>query len=91
MGTLPLQNNFSLNGRAGLCWWDDGFGGTHTIGAVETPEETFSDGTDPVVGLGASYDFGNNIFVRAEWERYFNVIHDNEDADLISISIMTRF
>jgi OOP family OmpA-OmpF porin len=88
--TLP-QNNFSFTGRAGICHWDDNFGGTHTIAMVETPEEPNSTGTGLLLGFGVNYDLGNNMSVRAEWERYFDVIHDKKDADLLSIGLAVRF
>ncbi len=91
VGTLPVQNNFSINGRLGVCRWDDNFSGSHTVAAVVTPEPEFSEGTDLLIGLGGSYEFANNLSVRAEWERYFNVIHDIEDVDFYSVSVMMRF
>ena len=84
VGTAPLQNQFGLTGRAGICKWDDGF-------STSAPGEYFSDGIAPVVGLGASLDISPNLTVRAEYERYFRVIHDNKEADLISLGAVFRF
>jgi OOP family OmpA-OmpF porin len=87
VGTLPLGNNFSLLGRAGICHWAD-----HPFAqeaGVQYPER--SSGNSLTYGVGAKYDFGNNFGVRAEWERFEKVVHDRASADLLSISLQYGF
>jgi OOP family OmpA-OmpF porin len=97
VGTLPLQHKFSLLGKLGICRWDDHSHTVETIAAtmtmpemrvVEEPETT---GTDIMFGLGAKYDFTSNVGARLEWERYTNVIHNNNDVDLWSVSLQYSF
>lgn len=46
-------------------------------------------------GVGASYDFRQNLGVRAEWERYAlgnnDALGDDTDFDLFSASLVVRF
>lgn len=91
VGSSNQVNSFSFFGRLGICRWDDNFKGEHTISGTVTPEASSSSGSAPVGGLGISYKINPNFSARAEWERYFNVIHDNKDADLFSVNILYRF
>lgn len=87
VGILPVGNNFSLLGKAGICRWDDNayaYEGTYVY-----PER--STGTDLTFGLGAKYDATQNLGVRAEWERFNNVVHDRESVDLFSVSLQYNF
>ncbi|MCG6975213.1 MAG: outer membrane beta-barrel protein [Acidiferrobacterales bacterium] len=85
IGTHSLQNKFGLTGRVGICKWDDGFSSS-----VAEPI-AYSDGFAPVVGLGASFGINPNLTVRAEYERYFGVIHGDKEADLISLGVAFGF
>jgi OOP family OmpA-OmpF porin len=87
VGILPVGNNFSLLGKAGVCRWDDN-SYAHE-GAYVYPER--STGTDLTFGLGAKYDATRNLGVRAEWERFNNVVHDRESVDLLSLSLQYSF
>jgi len=87
VGTLPLGNNFSLLGRAGICHWAD-----HPFAqeaGVQYPEN--SNGNSLTYGFGAKYDFGNNFGLRAEWERFEKVVHNRASADLLSVSLQYGF
>ena len=89
VGILPVGNNFSLLGKAGICRWDDHASVVYpATGTVEPVEST---GTDLTFGLGAKYDATRNLGVRAEWERFNNVVHDRESVDLWSLSLQYSF
>jgi OOP family OmpA-OmpF porin len=87
VGTIPMGNNFSLFGKAGLCRWDD-----HAYAqeaGVVYPE--YTSGTSLTYGVGGKYDFTDNIGVRAEWERFEKVVHNRTSVDLLSVSLQYGF
>ncbi len=89
VGTLPVSGNWSLLGKVGVCHWND-----HPSESETTPDQEIyetSSGTDPMFGLGAGYDLTKNVNLRAEWERYQNVVHNHGDVDLYSVSVNYRF
>lgn len=92
VGILPLRDNFSLFGKAGACRWDDHFRSHETtVGGTVIPYPVGSTGTDLTFGVGAKYDFTRNLGVRAEWERFDNVVHDRTSVDLWSVSLQYKF
>ncbi len=89
VGSYPLGNNFSLLGKAGICKWAD-----HALGyegGISYNLEAFSEGYSLTYGIGAKYDFADNLGVRAEWERFEKVVHKHDSADLLSISLQYGF
>jgi OOP family OmpA-OmpF porin len=88
VGFLPLGNNFSLLGKAGLCRWDD-----HAYAREGLIEYTgpMSTGTNLTYGIGAKYDFADNLGVRAEWERFEKAVHHRSSVDLLSVSLQYGF
>lgn len=91
VGILPVGNNFSLLGKAGICRWDDRARAYETVGGTEYQYPDESTGTDLTFGLGAKYDATRNLGVRAEWERFNNVVHDRSSVDLFSMSLQYSF
>ena len=89
VGFLPLGENFSLMGKAGLCRWDDHAYGYE--GTTPYPLEGLSSGTSLTYGIGAKYDFTKSLGIRAEWERFEKVIHNRSSADLLSVSLQYGF
>ncbi|KEA63550.1 Outer membrane protein A precursor [Marinobacterium lacunae] len=96
-GDLPVTESVDLFARAGMLHWqsDADFSGTITIDG-----DTFSggasaeldDGTDPYIGLGASYSFNENVSVNAQWNRYMlDVVDEDLDIDTLSIGLAYRF
>lgn len=88
VGILALGNNISLLGKAGVCRWDDRVW-AQEVGGPAYPVESI--GNSLTVGLGAKYDFRNNLAVRAEWERFNNVVHHRSSVDMWSISLQYGF
>ncbi len=82
--TYPLSDGIELFGKGGMLWWDQ---------ELKTGTETLSrSGSNYFLGAGANYDLGDNLGVRAEWERYEGVQAgtDNsltESMDLISVGV----
>lgn len=78
---LPLNEQFSLYGRAGVFFWDadveiDGF-------SINVPEDE-----NPYYGGGARVDVTPNLALIGDWTRYEL---DTIDSDVISIGFQYRF
>lgn len=78
---LPLSEQFSLYGRAGVFFWDadvvvDGF-------SIDVPEDE-----NPYYGGGAKFDVTSNLTLVGDWTRYEL---DTIDSDVISIGFELRF
>lgn len=81
LATLPMNEQIELFGKAGVARWNNTY--TDSTGSTKTSAN------DVVVGAGANYDLGDNMGVRAEWERFKNVgtgQHAN-DIDLMSVGV----
>ena len=87
VGILPLNDQFSLFARLGLNVWNLDGSVTGT-GSGSTTVTTGDDGADVVYGLGASYNFSQNLSLRGEWERYD---FDGSDVDLLSVGLAWAF
>lgn len=88
VGTLPLANNFSLFGKAGLHNWDVDAGGSG-VGTISDK------GTDFTFGVGAGYELTKNLGLRLEWERFRHVGEKDttgqSNVDLLSVGLRYRF
>lgn len=79
---LPVMDQFSVLGKAGIFRRKNEYtnnAGTHS-----------NDGNSTLLGVGASYKMGNNLGIRAEWERYAKATQMNgneNDIDQLSIGI----
>ncbi len=78
---LPIADNFSLIGRAGVFFWDadvsvDGF-------SIDVPSDE-----NPYYGLGARVDVSPNFSLIGDWSRFEL---DDVDTDVISIGFQYRF
>ena len=69
VGIIPLQNGFSVYGKAGLIFADVKLNAASDTGAVPVSGGSKSS-TNGTYGLGTSYDFGNNLIGKLEWNRY---------------------
>lgn len=90
VGILPVFNSFSLLGRIGVAYGEQE--GSVTVGGATG---TASDETTEITyGLGLRYDFGRNVMVRAQWER-FRVgggnVGGKNDIDLYTVDLGYRF
>jgi len=95
LGMLPVGNQFSLFGRAGLSFWNLDFSFTAIgPGGIGIASESTS-GVSPLLGAGAIFRFTPQLALRAEFERHFSVGDNNtsgeSDIDLISLALQFRF
>lgn len=90
VGTLPLNDAFSVFGKVGAFI-------SSTDGTVATSLGSGSasgDGTDLIYGLGANWKINPSIGLRAEWERFQGLGVDGGsdfDADLYSLGAVFSF
>jgi OmpA-OmpF porin, OOP family len=84
IGILPVSNEFAVLGRIGLFRWD----ADATANVAGFPGSASDTGTDLAFGVGAKYDFGKNVGLRVEWER-FDV--DEGDVDMLSVGLAFKF
>lgn len=79
--TYDVNQQIELFGKAGLAHWNDTY--TDSSGSSK------SSGNDIIVGVGANYDLGDNLGVRAEWERFKDIGRSAHkgDADLLSVGV----
>jgi OOP family OmpA-OmpF porin len=89
LGILPLGDGFSLFGRAGVSFWNTDVSATGSGGGGGGVSSASDNGTDWVYGLGAAYNFTDNLSVRGEWESYD--FGGGDDADLWSAGISWNF
>jgi OOP family OmpA-OmpF porin len=91
LGALPLGNQFSIYGKAGLYRGETKVTGT-VLGVPVDLKET---NTDLTYGIGAQYDVNRQLGLRLEWQRYTNM-GDNatigeSDIDVMSVGLVFRF
>jgi OOP family OmpA-OmpF porin len=92
VGILPLQQGFSVYGKAGLLLARTELEANGSAGLATS--ETHSHSTNGTFGLGLSYDFTKNIVGKAEWNRYARVGDSNTgrgDIDLYSLGVAYKF
>jgi OmpA-OmpF porin, OOP family len=77
----PVGNAFSVYGKLGL-YHGEVEGGGALGGSSDS-------GTDLTYGLGAQFNVGRNVGLRAEWQRYNDV--SGSDIDVLSIGVLYRF
>ena len=92
VGMLPITNEFSLYGKAGL--YRGEVEATLNITGLGSDSLTETN-TDLTYGFGAQYNFTRNVGVRAEWQRYTamgdNATIGESDVDVMSLGIVYRF
>ena len=82
MGLLPLNERFTLFGKAGVLMTDIEV--TARSGAASATED--DDSTELHFGFGALFHLGRNFAIRAEWERA-----QDTELDMISIGVQFHF
>lgn len=82
-GNWPVNQNFDLFGKVGYYFWDADIDLSGDSGQVRN-----SSGSDLSWGLGAGYNFTDNISIVAEW-RWFQ--SEEADADMMSASVVWKF
>jgi len=95
--SAPINNQFSLNAKAGLLFWDVDYiasaSGTLTYDGTSysgSTSETFlsKDGEDLYYGIGAAYAASEDVDIRAD---YMRTEIDDADIDVISLAAVVNF
>lgn len=64
------DENWYMYGRAGVFNWSGSYSSFNVTANQQLPSLEDSDGTDLLLGLGATYRFNDRVDVNLEWERY---------------------
>lgn len=83
LASIPVSDQIGVFGKAGMARW--------TLEHTNSTGTTKSTGTDMMIGAGADYDFGDNMGLRAEWERYKDIGStegQSGDIDLLSLGFL---
>lgn len=105
VGTLPLSQSFSLNGKLGVFRWDRDYKCTRASGTTNcnTPANRSASGTDLSYGVGLGHALTKQTSLRLEWERFKDLGDENKtrgtdngktgqsDVDFLSIGIRYNF
>ena len=92
VGIVPLQQGFSVYGKAGLFLARTELEAAST-GAIAVSRARSHEATG-AYGLGASYDFTRNIAGKVEWNRYARVGESTtgrSDIDLYTVGVAYKF
>ncbi|HPY39842.1 MAG TPA: outer membrane beta-barrel protein [Thiolinea sp.] len=79
--TYAVNSQIEVFGKAGLWWWKNE--------QKQATSTKATSGSDLLLGAGANYSLGNNMGVRAEWERY-QMSPDSsakQPLDLLSVGV----
>ena len=90
VGMLPMGNNFSLYGKAGV-YRGDTEGRLNTVLLTGTTDDK---NTDLTFGAGLQFDMTRNVALRAEWQRYKDMGGDQvgeSDMDVLSLGVLVAF
>lgn len=82
LATYQYSDQIELFGKGGMIWWDN-------ENATLTGKSE-NDGTGSFLGVGVSYDMGDNLGVRAEWERFEGIERfqgETGSIDLLSVGV----
>lgn len=85
----PLNQQVDLFGKLGGFVWEVEGGASVSVGGSTLALTGEDDGNSVMFGLGAEYEFNDNIGIRAEWERFEQVA--NSDVDMFSIGLEYDF
>ncbi|HPQ95716.1 MAG: porin family protein [Thiothrix sp.] len=80
--TYNYSEKIELLAKGGVFWWENELDVNGTGSKL--------DGKSPFFGVGANYDLGDNLGLKAEWERYKDLKLDNGNKvsqDLISLGV----
>lgn len=82
LATYQYSDQIEVFGKGGIIWWDN----EHNTSSGKSE----SDGNASFLGAGVNYDMGDNLGVRAEWERFEGIERfkgENGSMDLVSVGV----
>lgn len=88
VGFLPIGEKFSVFGKVGFMMWDADLRARYSFDGFSDSESDSESGTDFSWGVGAGFDFTDNLGVRVEYQA-FEI--EDADADLFSGSVVWMF
>ncbi len=102
VGLLPLDNGFTLFGKAGFYRWSSDVRFSNNLGTSYSASES---GFKPSFGIGAEYALNKNVSLQLAWDRYTALGKSSGalqsatgpvktidvDADLLSFGVSYRF
>ncbi|NJD36136.1 MAG: hypothetical protein FIA96_15125 [Betaproteobacteria bacterium] len=94
VGTLPINEQFSLFGKLGAIYADVDVKATATGGGISASDHASTTDWKANFGVGATYKFNKQWGMRAEWERFDNLGDNNTgktDVDLLSVGVVFSF
>lgn len=91
VGTLPLNNNFSLYGKLGFARAKSDFSGTGTLGSVTVTTALSENKTAATFGLGGLYNVNQSVGIRFGWDRYKVGSTGPTNVNLYSIGAVFKF
>ena len=83
--SYPFAEQFGVFAKAGAFFWD---GEASATGGGFSAAASDDDDVDVTYGVGAVYNFSEQVGFRVEWERYDI---DGDDVDLISAGVAVSF
>jgi OOP family OmpA-OmpF porin len=79
VGTLPINDKFSVYGKAGFA-----------RGEIKATGSS-DDSVELTYGIGVQYNFSPVFGIRGEWQKYPDVGNGATDVDVMSVGVVYRF
>ncbi len=82
LATYQYGDKLELFAKGGIIWWDNE--------RSADSGDSSNDDASRYIGAGASYDLGDNLGIRAEWERFEDIERfegNTEKIELLSIGV----
>ena len=81
VGMYPLNRELGVFGRLGAAYWTVDGTAAAAVGGTTVTANSDEDGINVLFGLGAQYNFDQQIGLRVEWEHYRGIGDDSAGTD----------
>jgi len=86
VGHMPVNDRLDIFAKVGFFAWE----ATTTLSNAAFPtRSTDDDGSDPMFGIGAAYEFNDRVTIRGEYEKFSDI--KDRDGSLFSLGISLGF
>ena len=85
IASYPITADWLLDVKAGAFFWDADV----TTLDLDGARDTSFDGTDPVYGIGIEHRFTNNLAIRADFDRFADIV--DHDFDVLGLTVLYDF